>query len=100
MKIEHMRTLSVSVAATTLLAALILNSGCKGKDEVKAAPPPPPTVIVAQVEQKTVPIYSEYVGQTKAHETVELRARVEGVLEKVYFKEGQPVRKGALLFTI
>jgi membrane fusion protein (multidrug efflux system) len=100
MKTEHMRTLSVSVAVTTLLAASILNSGCKGKDEVKAAAPPPPTVIVAQVEQRTVPIYSEYVGQTKAQETVELRARVEGVLEKVYFREGQPVRKGALLFTI
>ncbi|HYJ47084.1 MAG TPA: efflux RND transporter periplasmic adaptor subunit [Pyrinomonadaceae bacterium] len=101
MKNQRMRKLSLSIAvATTLLAAALTSSGCKGKDEVKAAAPPPPVVIVADVEQKTVPIYSEYIGQTKAHETVELRARVEGVLEKVYFREGQPVKKGALLFTI
>jgi len=57
-------------------------------------------VIVAAVTQKTVPIYSEYVGQTRADNTVELRARVEGILQKVYFREGTPVRKGQLLFTI
>jgi len=50
--------------------------------------------------QQTVPIYSEFVGQTRADETVELRARVEGTLEKIYFKEGSPVKKGALLFSI
>jgi len=55
---------------------------------------------VAAVTQKTVPIYSEYVGQTRADNTVELRARVEGILQKVYFREGTPVRKGQLLFTI
>src|SRR5262249_26356068 len=60
----------------------------------------PPTVIVEEVTQKTVPIYGEFVGQTKADETVELRARVEGILQKVYFREGEPVRKGQLLFTI
>jgi len=47
-----------------------------------------------------VPIYSEYVGQTRADNTVELRARVEGILQKVYFKEGTHVKKGQLLFTI
>jgi len=52
------------------------------------------------VNQKTVPIYSEYVGQTRADNTVELRARVEGVLQKVYFREGTPVKKGQILFTI
>jgi membrane fusion protein (multidrug efflux system) len=52
------------------------------------------------VTQRTVPVYSEYVGQTKADNTVELRARVEGILQKVYFREGAPVKKGQLLFTI
>jgi membrane fusion protein (multidrug efflux system) len=47
-----------------------------------------------------VPIYSEYVGQSKADEVVELRARVEGILQKVHFKEGAWVKKGQLLFTI
>lgn len=100
MRIPYMRNLSVSVAAAILLAAVMISSGCKSKVEVKAAAPPPPAVVVAEVEQRTVPIYSEYVGQTRAVETVELRARVEGALEKIYFREGQPVRKGALLFSI
>src|SRR5215212_86395 len=92
--------LSVSMLATAALAALLTSSGCQSKTEVKAAPPSAPVVVVAEVEQRTVPIYSDYVGQTKAYETVELRARVEGVLEKIYFTEGTAVRKGALLFTI
>jgi membrane fusion protein (multidrug efflux system) len=57
-------------------------------------------VVVAEVMRRTVPIYSEFVGQTKADDTVELRARVEGVLEKVHFREGARVRKGQLLFSI
>lgn len=84
-----------------VLAAALLVSGCKKKSEQAAsAAPPPPTVVVAEVTRKTVPIYSEFVGQTKADDTVELRARVEGILQKVYFREGAPVRKGQLLFTI
>src|SRR5262245_50057062 len=102
MKILHMRNLSFSLAAPILVAALTISAGCNRKSgaqpaEAKAAPP---TVVVAPVNQKTVPIYSEYVGQTRADNTVELRARVEGVLQKVYFREGTPVKKGQLLFTI
>ncbi|MBV9956991.1 MAG: efflux RND transporter periplasmic adaptor subunit [Acidobacteria bacterium] len=101
MKILYMRHLSVSAAASLTILLLMLNAGCGSKQaKVQAAAAPPPTVVVAQVEQRTIPIYSEFVGQTRAHETVELRARIEGVLEKVYFQEGQPVRKGALLFSI
>ncbi len=102
MKILHMRNLSLSLAAPILVAALTISSGCsKSKDGGHAAAQAaPPTVVVASVNQKTVPIYSEYVGQTRADNTVELRARVEGVLQKVYFREGTPVKKGQLLFTI
>ncbi|HJT28599.1 MAG TPA: efflux RND transporter periplasmic adaptor subunit [Pyrinomonadaceae bacterium] len=83
------------------LVMLAITAGCTGKSNDKHdAAPPPATVVVAEVQQKTVPIYSEFVGQTTADNTVELRARVEGVLQKVYFREGAPVRKGQLLFTI
>lgn len=68
--------------------------------KTEAATQPPPTVVVTTADKRTVPIFSEYVGQTKASETVDIRARVEGILQKIYFKEGTPVRKGALLFTI
>jgi len=101
MRILHRRNLCISSAATILLSALIIGAGCKTNSEQHAAAqPPPPSVVVASVNQKTVPIYSEFVGQTRADETVELRARVEGVLLKVHFKEGAAVRKGQLLFSI
>jgi membrane fusion protein (multidrug efflux system) len=102
MRIPYLPNLSLSVAASFAAVAVIISAGCGGKDSTKteAAAPPPPAVVVAEVEQRSVPIYSEFVGQTKAHVTVELRARVEGVLEKIYFREGTPVRKGALLFSI
>src|SRR6266850_6786880 len=99
MRRRHMCNLSFPAA--TCAVALFCIAGCNKKDASKAiAPAPPPTVVVARIDQKTVPIYSEYVGQTKAEDTVELRARVEGLLQKVYFKEGMPVKKGQLLFTI
>lgn len=93
--------LSVSVAAVFAAAALVISTGCGGKSETTvSADAPVPAVVVAEVTQRTVPIYSEFVGQTRAEETVELRARVEGVLQKIYFKQGTRVNKGALLFSI
>jgi membrane fusion protein (multidrug efflux system) len=84
-----------------LIAAVVISAGCNSKDASKTgAPPPPPSVVVAEIGQRTVPIYSEFVGQTRAEDTVELRARVEGILQKVYFREGTPVTKGQILFTI
>ena len=58
------------------------------------------SLAAADVIEKDVPIYSEFVGQTKAHETVELRARVEGMLQRIHFREGTAVRRGQLLFSI
>jgi membrane fusion protein (multidrug efflux system) len=87
--------------AIVMLVSLLAATACSKKDAAKLnAPIPPPTVVVEQIDQRTVPIYSEYVGQTKADETIELRARVEGILEKTYFREGSAVKKGQLLFTI
>ena len=98
MNILHLRNLWL---AAGVLGLAVGGAACSGKSGAKHDnTPPPPTVVVAEVIQKTVPIYSEFVGQTKAEETVELRARVEGVLQKVYFREGSAVRKGQLLFTI
>ena len=73
-------------------------SGCGS--EVEAPKIPPPDVIVTSVAQEDVPIYGEYVGETESPRTVELRARVEGFLTKVNFKEGSMVKKGDLLFVI
>ncbi len=98
---KNQPNLKLFLLSLPVLMAALLVLGCKKKAETSAsAAPPPPTVVIAEVMRKTVPIYSEFVGQTKADDTVELRARVEGILQRVYFKEGTPVRKGQLLFTI
>ena len=101
MNILLKHNLSFSVAAVIVAAAIAMSIGCKGKGDNKViASATAPAVVVANVEQRTVPVYSEFVGQTRADETVDLRARVEGVLEKIYFKEGSPVKKGDLLLSI
>ena len=100
MNIPHKRSFLVSLAALLNLALLMMSAGCGGKTEQKVMAAGPITVVVADIVQKTVPIYSEFVGQTKSNTTVELRARVDGILEKISFKEGQPVKKGQLLFVI
>jgi len=100
MNIQHSSNYSFAVRLSVVVM-LAINAACASKSGAEhEAAPPPTTVVVAEVSQRTVPIYSEFVGQTRAEETVELRARVEGVLQKVYFKEGSAVKKGQLLFTI
>jgi membrane fusion protein (multidrug efflux system) len=80
----------------------LLGACDKPTDQAKTAapPPPPPAVVVAEVVRKTVPIYDEFVGQTDAKETVEIRARVKAFLEGQHFAEGTVVKKGQLLFTL
>lgn len=84
-----------------LILSLLLLPACgpgdKGGNQKKAAPP---TVLVIRVQPQTVPIYGEYVARTEARQTVEIRARVEGFLEKVLFREGSQVKAGQLLFVI
>src|SRR5688500_18513438 len=62
--------------------------------------PPPPAVSVAQVVSRDVRQWDEFTGRVTAVETVELRPRVSGYVERVAFEEGQEVRKGDVLFMI
>ena len=55
---------------------------------------------MADVIQKDVPVYLELVGQTAGSQDVEIRARVEGFLETVNFREGSFVGAGTLLYRI
>jgi membrane fusion protein (multidrug efflux system) len=79
------------------LAAVVALSACTGKE---AAPPPPAEVVVMEAVQKDVPVYLEMVGQTKGSQDVEIRARVEGYLDRFFFTEGAFVRKGEKLYQI
>lgn len=87
--------------ATTMLvaalAAAVVGGACAKPAPVVAAPP---EVYVAPVVQKDVPVYLELVGQTEGSQDVEIRARVEGFLETMNFREGSFVRKGELLYQI
>lgn len=64
------------------------------------APPPPPQVTVSQPVRQPVTDYLEFTGNTQAINTVQLRARVQGYLEKLFFQDGDRVKKGQLLFLI
>lgn len=94
--------------AVTGLSALVLFAlafgACQGDrdaEKKQAGPtPPPPTVLVTEVVQRTVPIYSEFVGRTEAQDTVEIRARVAAFLEAQHFTEGTVVKKNQVLFTL
>ena len=79
-------------------AGIMANMACGDRNVY--APPPPPQVTVVQPVRQEVSDYLEFTGNTQAINTVQLRARVQGFLEKVFFKDGDMVKKGQLLFLI
>jgi membrane fusion protein, multidrug efflux system len=72
--------------------------GCGGK--AQTPPPPAPEVSVIEVKGAPITVYDEYVAQTQAPDTIEIRAQVTGLLEKQAFADGARVRKGDLLYVI
>ncbi len=80
-----------------LIGIPIICSNCKQESQQQA---PPPEVQVVKVIQKDFPRVREFVGQTHGQADIGIRARVEGFLEGIHFEEGQPVKKGQLLYSI
>lgn len=87
------------VAAMAVLSAAALLAGCSRKtpDPVKT---PPPVVTVANPVASLVTNYEDFTGRMEAYKVVELKSRVTGHLEAVYFKDGQDITEGKLLFLI
>ena len=85
------------IAALLALATLVASCG---EQKQQAGGQPPPAVTVAKPQKRTVVDYDEYVGRFAAINSVEIRARVSGYLDKLHFKDGQVVKQGDLLFTI
>ena len=82
-----------------LLFVLSLSLMFSCKDEnVKVIPPQKIKVYI--VTTKTVPIYEEFVGQVFGEKDIPIRARVEGFLDEIHFKEGSNIEKGKLLYMI
>ncbi len=89
---------------TFILAAVAFLSACSQNGARGDVAQPFMSVVapvtVAPVAQKTVPVELRAIGNVEAYSTVSVKSQVEGQLERVYFREGQDVKKGDLLFTI
>jgi multidrug efflux system membrane fusion protein len=59
-----------------------------------------PPVMIATVTQTTVPVQLQAIGNVQAESSVSVTPQVGGIITGVYFKKGQEVNKGQLLFTI
>ncbi|MEN6493408.1 MAG: efflux RND transporter periplasmic adaptor subunit, partial [Thermoguttaceae bacterium] len=84
-------------AGLTVLLLLVVG-GCTQRNTY--VPPPPPEVSVTAAEQREITIYHDFTGTTEASNSVQIRARVTGYLEKVQFQEGASAAEGQVLFVI
>lgn len=98
------RVLVAGMVALVLVAAALAAyvSRDSGAREARKAQKGPPTVpvTVASVSEETVQVRLRAIGNVEAFSTVALKARVDGQIVEVNFKEGAPVRKGEVLFRI
>jgi RND family efflux transporter MFP subunit len=90
-----------SAAALLLLSGLALLAGCS-KPAKGGGPPqfPPPDVTTTTVDQKTVPIYGDWVANLDGFTNAQIQPQVTGYLIRQDYKEGSAVRKGQVLFEI
>lgn len=86
--------------AVVLTLAACGSSGDTSGGQQQARKTPPVPVDIKTVQPHAVDIYSEYPGRVEGKRTVQVRARVEGILEERHYTEGQIVEKGDLLFSI
>ena len=89
-----------------LFIILISLPACGKKEAVQAATPggvsgrPPAPVVVASVAQRDIPVQITAIGNVESYQTVQIRSLLNGQIEKIFFKEGQDVHKGQLLFQL
>jgi membrane fusion protein (multidrug efflux system) len=80
------------------LLTCVVFSACK--ESAKPPAPPPPQVSVIEVKPGAVTVYDEYVAQTQAPSTIEIRSQVTGLLDRQAFTDGGRVKKNDLLYII
>ncbi|WON73461.1 efflux RND transporter periplasmic adaptor subunit [Nitrosospira sp. Is2] len=98
MRAHHIIRLFKPLSLVALLAVFI--AGCSKGGKPPDAAAPVPEVSVATVVSKRVYQWDEFTGRIAAIDTVELRARVSGYIDRIAFKEGDEVKVGDLLFVI
>ena len=89
------------LARQSSLFFMLALAGVWGCTQKPPPPPPaPPEVPVIKLAASPVMVYEEFVGQTEAVDTVEIRARVGGILERQAYEDGARVKKSDLLFVL
>jgi membrane fusion protein (multidrug efflux system) len=91
------RTVEYRFASLLAIALVLVLAGCS-----KPPPPapPPPGVVVMDLATTNVPLDTEFIGQLDSPQNVEIRARVEGFVDKMLFVEGTNVNVGDPLFKL
>jgi multidrug efflux system membrane fusion protein len=97
---RHPRSLWAALVCLGMLASITAGCGGKGSAGTQKRGEGAMPVTVATVAQRDVPIDLEVIGNVEAYSTVTVKAQVGGELVKVYFNEGDYVRKGDQLFEI
>ena len=88
-----------TMACVSAAIAAVGAIGCEKTTAVRAEPPPP-KVTVAHPQTRSMADYDQYNGFIDAAQSVEVRARVRGHIQKIHFTDGQIVKKGAMLFEL
>ncbi len=88
----------LKMAALALLSAVLL-AACNSKPQ--AAPPPPVAPVqAAYASVKTIPVQIAAIGSVEAYNNVQVKSMVSGQIVRIYYRDGQYVRKGQMLFEI
>ena len=99
MNSSHRRGFALAGVICLVVITLIVGA-LRPKHASGAGTVPPPDVMVAQVEERDVPIYGEWIGTLDGFVNADVRAQVTGYLVRQDYKEGAFVNKGQLLFEI
>ena len=89
---------SLGLAGIVVAALVISSRFFAAHAEGPPMMPPPPPITMAPVIEKQVTEWTEFSGRIEAMDTVEVKPKVSGTIEKVHFKDGIMVNKGDVLF--
>jgi membrane fusion protein (multidrug efflux system) len=91
-----------SIIPAIVLSALLLTTSCSKKDQPLAGQvtTSPMEVTAFKVTPRDLPLVLDYLGQTEGSRVIEVRARVEGVIQKMSYTEGRMVKAGDILYRI
>jgi multidrug efflux system membrane fusion protein len=98
-RLRRLRMVHNRLVLLTAACGLALSGGCQ-RSPPQVPPAQPPTIPVSRPVQREVTDYVDYTGRTDAVESVGVRARATGYIERVLFREGAEVKKGDVLFEI